>query len=420
MGRDGTHTCRRVARRARVTRFIGSAVAACLILAGCSGTGDAAPVPSPAPSTTAAATPTPSASTTTPPRAATQKVVFGDPWSRNQHRVHAVVESALSIINATAKGQTILVAIFSLTSPEATDAFIRAHQRGVHVHVVLNAVIANKPQVRRLRAALGTRRSARSWVVVRGGDVRMHSKFLLTSGRGRQPVVWVSSGNFTNADGRDQANAALITRGDQQLYDFLAAQFDLLSHSVNDPAQLGRSATTATSVVQAYPLPEGGAANDPVLRFLGDVSCRHGTGRTTVRLAQLLFRSERGYLVTRLRQLQADGCRVLLIGHMRGFSKDVQHALTKPGSGRIDLRSTQGTILHLKVTTIDGWDAAGRRVRTALVGTHNLSGRALADMPGQGMNDELTQVTTNAGVVRSFDTWIDDLIRDHSAPVRYS
>lgn len=391
------------------------AAALALVLASCT----PAPTPNPtgsgpAPSPTATRpVPTPTA---TPP-VATQRIVFGDPWSSDHARVYAVAKSAMAIIDGTRKGQSITLSMFNMTDPASADALLRAFQRGVEVRVLVNHESGRYQQVRRLRGVLGTSTRADSWIRVRGGGVRMHSKFMLASGLGGRPdVVWVSSGNFTLASGRDQANEALITTGDTRLYDFLIAQFDLLRRGIIDPEQLGRTAVTETAVVRTFPITDGSSGNDPVEALLNDVTCVHGSQRTIVRMAQLLLTKERLYLTDKLRELKSAGCDIRMVVHESGWLPKGRDNLLKPGAGRVGLRSARGTAMHTKITTIEGWDAAGDRLRVAMVGTHNLSGRAFTTVP-QGYNDELSLTILNPAIVAEYSAWVDKVIRKHSAPV---
>ena len=414
---DGAALRPRVHRLAQGAALV---LALALALSGCTGDPVRSDEPAPMPDSPASATPSPTSSPTatapTPPRT-TQTVVLGDPWSNDPERVHVVAESALKLVDDARKGQRIRLSMFNMTYPTAADTLIRAHRRGVDVRVVVNGEGARSRQVRKLRAALGTDMGERSWVVVRGGGIRMHSKFLLVSKRSGVPVtVWVSSGNLTKANGRNQANEALITTGDGALYTFLAEQFDLLRKGVTDPNLLARTAITDTAVVRTYPLPEGGADHDPVMSLLDDVTCVHGDDRTVIRLAHLLLTRERVYLTERLRDLKAAGCDVRVVVHLRGWNRLGREVLARSGPGRIDLRSTQGTILHTKITSIDGWDATGQRLRVAMVGTHNLTGRALTTVP-QGYNDEVSVWIRAPETVATYNKWIDQVIRKHSRSV---
>jgi len=309
--------------------------------------------------------------------------------------------------------------MYSLTYWGAADTLIRAHRRGVKVHVLLNSEGAGYKQARLLREGLGSNLKARSWVVVRTDAVRMHSKFLLVSRRGKAgPAIWVSSGNITASNGRDQANEALITTGDSKLYDFLMTQFTLMRKGVTSPKKLARSVITPSAALQTFPLPRGGAANDPVLAALNDITCVTATGRTTVRMAQLFLTVERIHLIKRLRKLAAEGCDVKVVGHMRGWNPTTQQKLVAPGAGYVQLRSAQGRILHTKITTIQGWDAAGEPLMLALAGSHNLSGRALTVTP-EGVNDELLMRIWNTATVRTYSAWVDMVIRKHSTVVKH-
>lgn len=352
------------------------------------------------------------------PAGVTQRAVIGDPWSSRRRSVHAVAESAMALVRSARRGQTLTLSMFNLTYPGAAQALIRASRRGVAVRVLLNSENPNSTQARILRAGLGVNTRRRSFVVLRTGGIRMHAKFLLLTPRaGRGPVVWVSSGNLTNSNGRDQANEAVVTTGDAALYDVLLRQFTLMRRGVTKAVQLARTATTASAVVRTFPLPRGGAAHDPILAALRDVSCRQGFGRTTIRLAHLFLTIERIYLVRRLRALAAAGCDVRMVGHMPGFNPGAITGLRAEGAGRVDLRAVTGTILHTKITTVDGWDAAGHRLNRALVGSHNLSGRALTASP-EGVNDELSLQLFDPATVDAYSAWVDKVIAEHSTRAR--
>ena len=342
--------------------------------------------------------------------------VFGDPWSSKRREQDSVIESAMKIINETPKGETLLVSIFNMTFPGFDTTLIRAHERGVRVRVLVNHEKSERRRYNALKRELGRDTDARSWFVVRGGGVRMHSKFIVASRSGdTDHVVWMSSGNMTIASGRHQANEALTVTGDTELYDFFAEQFDRMARGVTDPAKLARFVATPTSRVQTYPLPKGGEANDPVAALLRDITCVVDGEHTVVRMAQLFFTEERAYLAQRLRELKAGGCDVRLVGHMHQWGKP-KAELTAPGAGRIDVRSTQGAALHTKITTIDGWDASGRPLKVAMAGSHNLSGRALT-RTRDGVNDEFSIVVADPDTVDAYSAFVDFVIDEHSEPV---
>lgn len=397
-----------------------------IVLSGCTnGTQPQPPASGPGatPSTLTPSTPSTPTSEPTPtglPKGMTQRVIFGDPWSKDQRRVHAVAESVLALARTTKRGQTLTLSMFNMTYPHAADVFIAAHRRGVKVRILLNHEGTGSRQVRQLRVALGSNTAAGSWVTTRRGGIRMHSKFMLLSKRGGQgPVVWVSSGNLTSSSGRDQANEAIVTTGDQPLYDFLSAQFQLMRKGVTSPKLLSRTATTPTASLRTFPQPKRDAAHDPVLAVLNDIQCRHDDRRTTIRMAQLFLTDERAYIVQRLRDLVAEGCRLRIVGYLTVWSPDAIRGLTAPGPGRVDLRAGQGAAIHTKITTIDGWDASGRPLLRAVIGSHNLTGRALGRTP-DGVNDELMMQVRNPATVRSYSAWVDQVIARHSKAVGHA
>jgi len=131
----------------------------------------------------------------------------------------------------------------------------------------------------------------------------------------------------------------------------------------------------------------------------------------------LLLTKERLYLTDTLRRLKADGCAIRMVVYEPGWLRRGRNNLLRAGPGRIDLRSGDGATIHTKITTIDGWDAAGNRLDVAMVGTHNFSGRALTTVP-QGYNDELSLTVRNLDTVHAYSDWVDHVVKDHSRPVR--
>lgn len=351
------------------------------------------------------------------PAGITMTTVLGDPWSEDSD-VHAVTKSAIKVVDGAPKGATVTAAIFNLTYPDFEDALIRAYERGVNVRVVVNE--ETKSQRRRydaLKRQLADRYTGLDFEFEgRGGSIRMHSKFVLAStSDGVDDVVWVSSGNMTRASGEDQANEALVITGDSELYAFLAEQFELIFRGVEYPPTLGRSATTPTATVQAYPIPQGGEENDPVSALLKDITCVVDGRRSTVRLAHLYFTDDRLYIANRLRELKSQGCDVRVAGHVKQWGK-ARDLLVEPGSGQVDLYSSLGAAIHTKLLVIDGWDAAGKPLKIAMVGSHNLTGRALTKIP-EGANDEISITVTDPGIVGAYTDWVDWMIENHSAPV---
>ena len=412
MGVEGRGSPRRTAAQWAVA----SSAILCVLLTSCTSSGPQLSTPAATTgSSSTALTPEPSGAAK-PPKPS-QQLIFGDPWSKDASRVHAVSRSALKLINGARKGQALTFAMFNLTYPALAESLVKAYRRGVRVRVLANGEGDGGKQTRLLRRVLGTSLTARSYFRVRAGGMRMHSKFLLISGgAAKRPVVWTASGNVTMAGGRDQANEAMVTTGDTPLYEFLVQQFDLMSSGVTDPKRLARTAATTTAAVQTFPLPAGGAEHDPVLALLKNVTCTHGEDHTVIRLAHYLF-SERLYLAAQLRELKTEGCDIRMIGYVAGWDVPNVKALIKAGPGRIDLRNVVGTQLHTKINTIEGWDAAGNALKVAMVGTHNLTGRALTRIP-VGVNDEFSLTITNPAIVDAYSAWVDMVLRKHSVSVK--
>lgn len=370
--------------------------------------------PEPTPSPTAPE-PTPTPTGPSLPEGTTMSAEFGNPWSKDRTKQDGIVLSAIDIIDQAPKGATVMASVFNLSYRGFVDALVKADRRGVHVRVLVNKKVTRRSLYKKLQRAIGSNPDRRSSVVVRGGGVRMHSKFLLVTRSGdRENVVWMSSGNFTMASGRRQANEALTITGDQELYDFFAEQFRLMSDGVTDPKQLGRSITTGTAEVQTYPLPKGGPKHDPVLALLDDVTCVTDQGVTIVRLGQLFLLDDRIWIAERVRELKAAGCDVRVVGHLSNW-RSAKKLLTEPGEGQIDLRLSVGAALHTKITTIEGFDAKGRPLKVLMAGSHNLTDRALT-VTRDGVNDEFSIIVRDPATVDAYSAWVDWVIKKHSAP----
>lgn len=126
-------------------------------------------------------------------------------FDRHQPSLARAVDRA---IHATRRGDSIRAAYYRFDLRATTRELVAAHRRGVSVQIVLNQPsvgnTAMKRELARLRAGLGTNRSARSFAVLpassglsRDPAANMHTKFITFSRAGRNPFVsFIGSANL--------------------------------------------------------------------------------------------------------------------------------------------------------------------------------------------------------------------------------
>lgn len=376
---------------------------------------------------TAAAVPSAAPPATRP---VARTALFNDPWSTSTARQNVIRDAELRLVKAAKKGATVTLLTYSMADRGFVTELIRAHRRGVAVRVLVDDH-STFSQTQRLRKALGTRQSARSYVaschLACASDVTyatsdgagttrpyQHAKALLVSRAGDDRwITVVPSGNWSSPSTQQQANDAIVTRNDRALYDFVVGRFDVLRHDAGKTfgqVTSGPTTLTLTPVV----LPEGVAPSrkyDPYWALLKDIGCESASGQpTTIRLASYMWSRPRVYLAEQLNKLSKEGCRVTVITQPAGLQAEVKAALLADGS-KVELRyvdTRKGDYVHSKYLVIDGVDADGEQLRTVWAGSPNLL------LQGLYYSDELSIRTTDPGIVRAYQASFDGLLTRHS------
>ena len=120
----------------------------------------------------------------------------------NTIALNAAIKAMVSIIDKSQK--YIHGAFFDIRSDEITDAFIRAHKRGVKVKLVTDNDYYSRPQVNKIIAA-GIN------VVPDVGKSLMHNKFMIVDGES----VWTGSMNITDNCLYKNSNNSIHIRSSQ-------------------------------------------------------------------------------------------------------------------------------------------------------------------------------------------------------------
>ncbi len=307
-------------------------------------------------------------------------------------------------IEHTPRGATILIATYYLDRKTSVDKLINAHQRGVHVQVVMDGngdgtTDTISPPAQRLKRVLNRNTQDRSFLRAcqgscRGGSAsrNMHSKFFLFSRTGTASnVVMVSSANLNRGGALLGWNDLYTKVGSPALYAKFArihaemAQ-DRLAAAPYQEDVFGSFRT------RFFPQRSDGSTVDPTMRDLSKVRCRGATGgagnngRTAINVSMFFWGDTRGVRIARrLVELDRLGCSVNLIyGAPTRSVSDILRRSAKNGGvvlydsrhdrnydGQVDLR------VHEKYLLISGNFAGDSSAWHVTTGSQNWAGGSL-------------------------------------------
>jgi HKD family nuclease len=316
----------------------------------------------------------------------TTGAVFNDPSDGDPA---ALVRTICGLVRQTPPGARIQVAHFVMSGTAGTefaDALIEAHRRDVDVQVVLDGDTRGAAIAAKLSAELGTDPAAGSWVhVCTGppsggtaaciGNKGQHNKFYLFSRTGgASGVVVQSSANLTDLNSSTYWNNAVVLPGNRALYAAYAGYFaDLAAERKDlDYYRVVRTGSRG-GPVHAHFFPK--ASGDPILAYLGKVSCEGGT---TIRVGMSEWDTYRIAIPEKLRDLAARGCTVRIVyGIMDDEVKRL--LLAEP---RVELRVLgDGSALpgrvHSKYLLVEGTYDGVRDARWVFTGSHNYNETSL-------------------------------------------
>lgn len=316
-----------------------------------------------------------------------QRTLFNNPWGKTAAQ-RRIADEYIRLIRTATPGSGVRIAFYSLSDEKLTNAMIAAKQRGVRIQVLVNRHAWNTKQVKRLRKALGTKRSRAAWVSKRPRNWS-HSKFLAIE---VGEVSVVSSQNGTKSGIWQQQNDAVVTSGDSALYQALVRQFELMSAGETKPSVLGRQVTSGSTTLRFYPAPDH--ARNPVSGLLNDITCQVDGRRTKVWGIMWIWTAAGKPVAKKLADLAKQGCDVRMIVSPKQTRKSIQKALLKGG---VSVRVPKGSKWpHSKYFVVDGHDADGAPLKVVYAGSPNLTGTAL------NSNDEVGLTSTSAATVAAY------------------
>jgi phosphatidylserine/phosphatidylglycerophosphate/cardiolipin synthase-like enzyme len=313
------------------------------------------------------------------------RVFFNNPHGPRSAQ-YALVRRLDEAVDEAVPGATLRLAAYSLAMPSTTRALLRAHDRGVHVRVVVDDHSAHWGAARQLREALGTSTGEESFLKVcqmscRGGRGNQHAKFLTVTDSSRgEGLVLVGSLNLTNYSSRRQWND-LYSVVDLGVHDQLATAFDQMAAD-RPRGRLLLPVTAEGFSTDVSPYTGVSTRTDPLTRRLRAIRCRDAAvtagrdGRTVVRIVMHAWNGERGILLARrVARLERNGCDVrVLLGV--GTGRAVKRILL---DGGVPVRDSEhrGRRVHHKVMILSGAIGSHTDAQYVWTGSHNWSDRSL-------------------------------------------
>lgn len=314
----------------------------------------------------------------TPPPVQTG-AVFNNPAgsAAEQNRVR---DHIVDLINRTESGRLIRASMYALQDQVVADAFVAAKQRGVNVQLVIDSAFKTHAASQTVINALGTNKSASSYVVVcptqRGcistvaPSINHNKVFLFSKVGTAEDVLVTASANFTDINRTKFWNNSYTHVGDTTMY---LAYRDFWRDQASGTVRTNNYATQPDSPNSAdklkmYSFPR--TSGDPVATIINSFG---GTG-TTIRVANPS--------ITRVAVANA------LLNRAKAGAK-VEVAYTALGvSAEPILRShpnihlypvNETRTVHSKYFSVEGSYAGVATNKAVWVGSHNLNMSSLID-----------------------------------------
>lgn len=327
-------------------------------------------------------------------------------------RDETILDHLVRLIEDTDKGESIDIAIHSITANPVAAAIIKAHRKGVKVRVVHNGEDADSgdDSPKKVKQALG---AAHRWCgnVASGGkgggcisshdSSLMHSKLVLFSktkdstGAPRANVVWFGSANMTWATGAKSYNNTTTVYGDENLYERFRSKYferlwrgDPLPRNDFFDQDSGRGfLTSRASGITVFASPE--QDSDLVLARLKRVQ---PDDKCEIDIAQAMIHDSRMEVVNEVVRLKKDGCKVrVTANHVQDKAKAAIKA------AKIPFRTNR---THDKVFLVNA-KFGDKRQKLVFTGSHNWTQSA------NSINDELLVKIANPKVYDAFLVQLD-------------
>ena len=323
-----------------------------------------------------------------------------------ERRIQTVLDNTISSVPGCPTGQagcqTITMAMYLFSEKSTADRLIAAHKRGVNVRFLIDNGAWDTSQVKRLRKAFGTSRSASSFVVKcnRGSCMSdypyatIHVKYYLFSQAGTaKNVSIISSANPHRVNIYNSFNNTHVIPNDPAIYDHLMTYFnDMIKNKQNHTYGNGKDLTSGKYTLYIYPQRRIVAGKQyPIIQYLDvlkTVKCTTASnmgskGRTVVRMSMWGFTNPRMDVAKKLWSLHNSGCKVDVSLNRGRASRSIMKQLLKKSKkyGKIKLYDAwkdknrndyAEQYTHHKAMIING-NVMGKNQRVVWTGSQNLT-----------------------------------------------
>lgn len=229
-----------------------------------------------------------------------------------------VQNEIINNIRDTPTGGTIMASLYQLEIGAIKTNLKAAHDRGVHVKLVVNVrnvTAAEKTVLENYRDSFKGKEGSQSYVRLVGSSARSndttslnHNKiYMFSSVKSAKWVVMVGNYNATVYNRDHQYSQMLQSVGNQSIYDKFSSIF-------NEQLQLARSASPFRSYSgtnwEAYflPSPNMTASSDPAMKILKKIPVN---GNSTVRISMYAMHDDRGnWLADQLVRMKKAGVKI--------------------------------------------------------------------------------------------------------------
>ncbi len=331
-----------------------------------------------------------------------QGALFNNPTIPDQRRM--IIRHIQKSIGSTPAGATIRIALYSFDVASAADALVAAHQRGVHVRMIMDDHYMT-PEWQRMIDELGTDADAESFAITCHGSCMVdhekssvHLKLYMFSTSGTSKLVsMVSSSNLTHGQTNNGWNDIYTIVGSRGMYGAYKRYFEDMTAGAlgtKNPFYY-RMVESGNKKTYLSPRGEPGRDNDTMMEIFDNIECTgadpgFGTkdGRTIIKITMYSWTTGRLAVAKKLWRLNDMGCAVSVIYFSGSTWPEVLAELSKPGSrgGGIKLRDSardsdaDGVIdlwTHNKYVLIDGHYAGETDRKIVFAGSHNMTYNAM-------------------------------------------
>lgn len=361
----------------------------------------------------------------------TTGAVFNNPHTSDDDRIH---RHMACLIDGAPEGADVQLATYHLQDRDIVSSLVTAHERGVHVRIVVDGKVPVDDRdgvaYERLRALLGGDREADSFIAPCPGDAdrdraciadrKMHNKILTVSeSHGVPDVTFVTTSNlqdWSGNSGTDMWNSGYTAADDPALHGWFAdTYFTDLSAASPEDLDYYEAAGLPREIGNYHVFHSPRRNGNTALDVLEKVECHGNTSggtdpghRTIVRVAMWSISSTGGVgtaIAKRLWDLDNEGCYVDVVADGLDYTPEkstdpLRTLLRKPerteagggvnyhGPEVREFNSKQPHGLHEKNLIIDGNYDGEPNQKIVFTGSLNFTQASAGNTSSHKVNDE--------------------------------